>query len=508
MRAKNIGKNSFFSIFTQALIILAGFFSQRVINVRLGTELVGLNGVASNVIAVFSVTELGLSTAIVFHLYGALAGGDKERIAALMNLYRRAYAGVAGTIALLGFGFLPFVHLFMRENHFELSYVRLIYGLWLVKTILGYLLSYKRSMIIADQKEYVSSLATMAISIFNYVSVIVIVSLWGNYEWALMASIVFEAVINLGISFYVDRAYPYLKKWRKTAPARELVTKVFGDVKYLFVTRIAQKLLTCTDNLITSSFINLSIVGFYSNYCMITQSLINVLQALSNALAPTIGNVIVKKDAERDEELLTVFTFGFFFLAAIIFCGVAGMASLFVGRVWLGEEFLLPACVVFFMALNCMLYVMLLPIGVFVSASGMFRIEKKVAMTAALVNLGLSLALVKPFGILGVLAGTLAAYVILFAGKTIGFYRFYLERSSRRYLLQMAQYVGLATGEAILSVALTGRICREYSLWRFGVGTLLCVALPAGINFLLFFRSRRFGSALRLVKGYLGHANK
>ncbi len=508
MRAKNIGKNSFFSIFTQTLIILAGFFSQRVINVRLGTELVGLNGVVSNVIAVFSVTELGLSTAIVFHLYGALAEGAEERIAALMNLYRKAYSAVAGIIALLGFGFLPFVHLFMRENHFELSYVRLIYGLWLVKTILGYLLSYKRSMIIADQKEYVSSLATMAVSIFNYVSVIVIVSFWGNYEWALMASIVFEAVVNLGISLYVDRAYPYLKKWRKTVPARELVTKVFGDIKNLFVTRIAQKLLTCTDNLITSGFINLSIAGVYSNYCMITQSLINVLQALSNALAPTIGNVIVKKDAERDEELLTVFTFGFFYLAAIVFCGVAGMASLFVGRVWLGEEFLLPASVVFFMALNCMLYVMLLPIGVFVSASGMFRIEKKVAMTAALVNLGLSLALVKPFGILGVLAGTLAAYVILFAGKTIGFYRSYLERPALRYLLQMAQYVGLATGEAILCVIITGRICREYSLWRFVFCVLLCVAVPAGINVLLFCKSRRFGSVLRLVKGYLGHAKK
>ena len=115
MRAKNIGKNSFVSVFAQALIILAGFFSQRVINLKLGTELVGLNGVASNVIAIFSVTELGLSTAIVFHLYRAMAEGAEKKQAALMNLYRRAYYAVAGAIAILGFSFLPFVHLFLRE---------------------------------------------------------------------------------------------------------------------------------------------------------------------------------------------------------------------------------------------------------------------------------------------------------------------------------------------------------------------------------------------------------
>ena len=38
-------------------------------NLYLGTELVGMNGVISNVIAMLSVTELGISTAIVYHLY-------------------------------------------------------------------------------------------------------------------------------------------------------------------------------------------------------------------------------------------------------------------------------------------------------------------------------------------------------------------------------------------------------------------------------------------------------
>ena len=309
MRAKNIGKNSFFSVFSQALIILAGFFSQRVINLKLGAELVGLNGVISNVIAVFSVTELGMSTAIVFHLYRALAEGKEEKIAALMNLYRRAYQIVAGVITLLGLGFLPFLQYFLRENHFSLAYVRMIYALWLIKTVLGYLLSYKRSIVIADQREYVASLATLMISLFHYCSVIVIASLWGKFEWALVFSIGFEALVNLGLIAYVNAKYPFLRHYRRRRLDPGIKESVFHDVKNLFVTRIAQKLLGCTDNLILSSFISLGIVGLYSNYCLITQSLINVMQALSGALQPTVGNLLVEGDRERDRDLLQVFTF-------------------------------------------------------------------------------------------------------------------------------------------------------------------------------------------------------
>ena len=504
MRAKNVGKNSFFSVFTQALIILAGFFSQRVINIKLGTELVGLNGVVSNVIAVFSVTELGLSTAIVFHLYRALAEAKEEKIAALMKLYRKAYFAVAGTIAVLGFGFMPFVHYFLKENHFALSYVRLVYGLWLLKTILGYLLSYKRSIVIADQREYVSSLATMAVSVFNYLSVIVIVLIWGNYEWALFLSIVFEVAVNFGLILYVDKTYPYLKKYRKHKVEKGLVQSVFSDVKNLFVTRIAQKLLTCTDNLIMSSFINLSIVGFYSNYCLITQSLINILQALSNALQPTIGNVIVEGNKERDRELLHVFTFVFFFLTAIVACGVAGVASPFVGGLWLGEDFLLAGGTVFFMAVNCMAYILLLPISVFVSASGLFRYEKKIAVAAAAVNLILSMALVKPLGVNGVLAGTLAAYLILFVGKSVGFHRLYLQKSVWGYGLQMLQYIGLILLEQCVCTFVAEKLCGQFTILKFLIAGGFCVLFPAVCNLLLFLGTKRFRSMLQLYKKYVG----
>ena len=91
MRIKNLFRNSFFSMFSQFALLILGFFSQRAMNLYMGAELVGMNGVISNVINILSVTELGISTAIVYHLYGALARKDEHEIASLMNLYRKAY---------------------------------------------------------------------------------------------------------------------------------------------------------------------------------------------------------------------------------------------------------------------------------------------------------------------------------------------------------------------------------------------------------------------------------
>ena len=173
MRIKNAFRNSIFSILGQIILIVVGFFSQRVMNLKLGEELVGMNSVISNILALLSVTELGLSVAVVYHLYRAIADQNEKQIASLMNLYRRSYYVFAAVIGGLGLLLCPFIHVFLRKNSFTLGYIRVIFLLWLLKTVASYLLSYRRSMLIADQKEYVVSIGTLIASGMQYIFIIV-----------------------------------------------------------------------------------------------------------------------------------------------------------------------------------------------------------------------------------------------------------------------------------------------------------------------------------------------
>ena len=80
MRLRNVFRNSFFSVLSQVILIIVGFFSQRVMNLRMGEELVGMNGVISNIISILSVSELGISSAVIYHLYRALAEKNEQKI--------------------------------------------------------------------------------------------------------------------------------------------------------------------------------------------------------------------------------------------------------------------------------------------------------------------------------------------------------------------------------------------------------------------------------------------
>ncbi len=502
MRVKNAFRNSFFSVISQIILIVVGFFSQRVMNLRLGEELVGMNSVISNIIALLSVTELGISVAVVFHLYRAIAAEDEEQIAALMNLYRKAYCIFAIVIGVLGLTVMPFVHRFLRENSFTLEYVRTIYGLWLLRTIASYLLSYKRSVLIADQKEYIVSIGTLTANVLNYSLIIVIVELFQNYVLALSINIIVEFCINLWIAWYVDRKYPFLKRLRKAPLDGGIVNKVLQDIKNIFVTRLSTKLLVCTDSLIMSSFISVGIVGLYSNYTMITQSLINIVVAFSNALQPTVGNMFIEGDHDKEYGVLRQVSFLFFVFASFSAASLLALMTPFVTDIWLNDEYALGLNIILWCVINFYMSTMGAPLNMMMGVTGLFHKERNLSIVVAVVNIVLSLGLVIPLGIPGVLFGTFVSYFIQLIYRVIVLVHKYMKKSCQRYVLDLLQYVFLTIAEVAIVYA-----CRQYiysgSLLSFVIMMCICVLIPNGINLLVFGRSWRFQSILGMIKSLL-----
>ncbi len=505
MRVKNAFRNSAFSVFSQVIFILVGFFSQRTMNLRMGEELVGMNSVISNIIALLSVSELGISTAVVFHLYGALAEGDEERISSLMNMYRRAYYVFATVITLLGLLVLPFVHLFLKENSFSLGYVRMIYGLWLLRTVLSYLLSYKRSILIADQKEFIVTIGVLVANVLNYSSIIVILELFQNYQLALGLNILIEVVINLVICGVVDRRYPYLKTFRHAPLEKGMVRRVVGDIKNIFATKLSSKLLISTDSLIMSGFISVAMVGLYSNYCMITRSLISIMEALSNALQPTVGSMFMEQDHEKEHGVLQQITFIFFLFASFASTSLLALMTPFVADIWLSREYMLNAWIVLGCVVNFFMYTMMQPLNMMMGVTGLFRKERNISVLAAGVNLVISLALVTPLGVIGVQLGTLAAHLVQIILRMSTLVRQYMGRRCGTYLAQWLQYILLTVVETGGVYYICSRIYVPGSLGHFVLLGIICVVVPNGLNLLLYHRTWRFRSIVGMLRQMLKH---
>lgn len=505
MRLKNIFRNSFFSLISQFALILIGFVSQRVMNLTMGEELVGMNSVISNIVAILSVSELGIASAIVFHLYKALAEQDELKIASLMNLYRKAYYIFATAIMGMGLCIMPFVHLFLKDNTFSISYIRLIYFLWLTRTALSYLLSYKRSILIADQKEYIVSIVTLFINILNYSLVIVILELWQNYQLALFLNIIVETVLNLWIIQYVNRKYPFLKQHRKAPLEKNMTKTIFGEIKNIFISRLSSKLLVSTDNLIISSFISVTITGRYANYSLITGSVCNIMLALSNAIQPSVGNLFTEKNQEKNYQVLRQLTFAFFLLASFCAAGLMSLMSIFVTDFWLKKSYQLSTGVIVCCVVNCYLFIIGLPASMMMTVSGMFDKERNISIFYATVNLVISLLLVKPFGIIGVLLGTSASYLVQIIFRIRTFFRNYLYKNNKRYILDILQYTILSCAETAAAFVLVNHFYQEKSLLSFFWSILLCVLLPTILNVLLFWKSWRMQSIFLMIQETIKH---
>lgn len=503
MRIKNAFRNSFFSIISQIILIIVGFFSQRVMNLRLGEELVGMNSVISNIIALLSVTELGISVAVVYHLYRAIATNDEEQIAGLMNLYRKAYYVFAIVIGVLGVLIMPFVHLFLKENTFSLEYVRLIYLLWLIRTSVSYLVSYKRSVLIADQKEYIVSIGILLTNVLNYSLIIIIVEVSQNYVLALSLNIVVEFVINLWISLYVDKKYVFLRKYRRVPLDREMIHKVLQDIKNIFVTRLSNKLLISTDSLIMSSFINVAIVGLYSNYAMITQSITNVVVAFSGALQPSVGNMLIDGDHEKEYGVLRQITFIFFCIASFSAVSLLVLMTPFVTDIWLGSGYALNTVIILWCVINFFAQTISMPLNMMLGVTGLFQKEKNVSILAAITNLVLSLILVHFWGVVGVLVGTLGAYIVQIIYRIRILICGYMKLESKRYIIELLQYISIAIVECGMVYVISQSIYQSGNLLSFLLLMLCCVLVPNGINFLLYRKSWRFQSVLGMVRSML-----
>ena len=90
MRTSNSIKNSITSFVGSTISCLIAFVSQAIFIKILGVEYIGVNGLFSNILSMFSIFELGIGSAIVYYLYKPIGENDEKKIKELLNFYNKA----------------------------------------------------------------------------------------------------------------------------------------------------------------------------------------------------------------------------------------------------------------------------------------------------------------------------------------------------------------------------------------------------------------------------------
>ena len=148
MRIQNSLKNILFGLSGQIISIGMGFVVRTVFIFTLGIEYLGVDGLFTSILLMFSLANLGFDTAIIYSLYRPLAEKDIYKIQALMNLYQKAYRLIGVVVLLIGLSLLPFLDHLVNEDT-TIKDINIIYLLFLISSVSSYYFVYKQSIIIA-----------------------------------------------------------------------------------------------------------------------------------------------------------------------------------------------------------------------------------------------------------------------------------------------------------------------------------------------------------------------
>ena len=209
-RTKNVSINMVTALFCQVVNLCLNFVSRTYFIQALGAEYLGVNGLFSNVLSILSFAELGIGNALVFSMYKPLAVGDHQKLTSLMALYKKAYRIIALVVAVTGLLYIPFMEYTIKDHPNIPENLYIIYLLFLCNTVVSYLVVYKKSIITADQKNYIVLIASEIPHIIQIVAQIAVLIIYHSFIGFLVIQIAFTFVGNLACAIIANKKYPYI----------------------------------------------------------------------------------------------------------------------------------------------------------------------------------------------------------------------------------------------------------------------------------------------------------
>ena len=212
MRTEKSIKNSVAAVIVNLSTMIIGFVAQAIFIRILGAEYLGLNGLFNNILSMLAIAELGIGNAIIFSLYKPLVDGDKKEITALMNFYKKAYNIISLIVLILGLGIIPFLNFIVGEVSVDIN-IYIVYILYLMSSLASYFLTYKRSILYADQKKYIVNYTHTFYLLLLNITQLLVLYFTKNYYLYIIIKIICQIIENVILNLTVNRQYPYLKKW-------------------------------------------------------------------------------------------------------------------------------------------------------------------------------------------------------------------------------------------------------------------------------------------------------
>ncbi len=496
---RNAKRNITIGLINKIVLLILPFISRMVINQQLGAQYLGLNSLFSSILFVLTLSELGLSSALVYHMYKPIAEDDYEKLSALLNLYRKAYLLTGTIISVIGLALVPFLPKLISGSCPADVNIYVIYLIQLFNCAISYFLfGYKQSLLVAHQRNDIDSLINLLTQFGLQVAQIVLLITTYNYYLFIICMPVFTIVNNLWIAYFTNRLYPNLKCRGK------LDRDTLQNIKKLVMGSFVQKACGVTrnslDSICISAFVGLAITGMYNNYYTIFNGVTMLLAVLSVSITGGIGNHVVIKTKEENFGELQLLDFLYMALSGWCVTCLLCLSQPFM-KIWMGDDMLLPVATV----INMCIYFYSLKLGdmrsIYYNATGMWWEMRWRSIVETISNLVLNIGLGYFFGINGIVLATTISIVLFnfIWGASIIFRCYFGKDKLPKYYLYQLRYLLNTVVICLITYIACSVISFSSEFGDLFVKLVICCLVGGGMTILLNCRNKLFKPAVKMI---------
>lgn len=387
---------------------ILGFICRMVFVRCLAADYLGINGLFTNILSMLSLAELGIGGAIVYALYKPLAEDNEKKIASLVRVYGTAYKIIGIVIGVVGMCLMPFLDAIITEQPNISESIYVLYLLNLFNTVITYFYSYRSSLLIAAQQNYIVVGINYTVTILQSIVQMIVLFATHNYMAYVLIQTAGTIIYNLSVSHVAVIKFPYIVDKNVEPLPKSEKKALFKNIRDLTFYKVSGLLVNSTDNILITFFKGLASTGITSNYTLLVNTLNSLLGQVFNSLTASIGNHNVTESEDKRFEMFNFMNLMNFWIFGWAALGIVFCSSDLV-RLCFGEAYVLSWDIPFVLALNFYTVGMMNAVWTYKHTLGLFRYGRFLQILTGILNIIFSVILGRKLGVFGILFATFIA---------------------------------------------------------------------------------------------------
>lgn len=399
------------SLAFKLIILFLALLSRRYLIRILGNEANGVYSLFLSVIGFLSIAELGIGSAITFNMYKPIVEKNYVKVTLLYRLYKKVYLIVALVILIIG----PFLTLFLNilakgnTGSFNLS---LNYLIILFATVTSYFYAYKTSYINAHKDDYITisirSLGLIAEAIMQ----ILFLKYFKSFELFFVSILISNLMQWILTNYIFRKKYMYTLINEESNLDMETRKEVIDKAKAMFMHKIGGLLVNTLNGVIISAFVGVVMLGKYMNYTTILAGISSLLVLTFTAITSILGHSYAKNTPKVfHSQFKKAYVYNYI-IGVIFYIGFLAISDELI-RLIFSDLQVLDRKIVVVLTINYFVQFMRQSTLTFKDASGTYYYDRYKPFFEGVINLSLSILLVRTLGVSGVLLSTIITNLLI-----------------------------------------------------------------------------------------------